>query len=51
VDWLRDCEARGLRPNRAAIGHSLRRPHETIEQRGGQPRARPYLDAELKRLG
>jgi hypothetical protein len=51
VDWLRECEARGLRPNRAAIERSLRRLEEAIEQRGGQRRARPYLDAQLRRLG
>jgi hypothetical protein len=51
VDWLRDCEARGLEPNRAAIEGSLRRLRDAIEQRGGQRRARAYLDAQLRRLG
>jgi hypothetical protein len=50
VDWLRDCEARGLEPNRAVIEHSLRALERAIAERGGQRRARPYLDAQLRRL-
>jgi hypothetical protein len=46
-----DCEARGLSPNRAAIVGSLRRLAEAIAVRGGQRRARPYLERELRRLG
>jgi len=49
--YLADCEARGLRPNRAAIEASLRRLAEAIAVRGGQRRARPYLERELRRLG
>ena len=48
--WLEACEARGLRPNRPAIEASLRRLHEAIAARGGQRRARPYLDGQLRRL-
>jgi 5-methylcytosine-specific restriction endonuclease McrA len=51
LDWLRDCEARRLRPNRAAIERSLVSLRDAIEARGGQRRARPYLDAQLRRLG
>jgi hypothetical protein len=50
LDWLRDCETRGLRPNRAAIERSLASLRGAIEARGGQRRARPYLDAQLRRL-
>ena len=49
--WLDACEARGLRPNRAAIEASLRRLDEAIVHRGGQRRARPYLAGQLRRLG
>jgi 5-methylcytosine-specific restriction endonuclease McrA len=49
--YLADCEARGLTPNRAAIEASLRRLAEAIAVRGGQRRARPYLERELRRLG
>ena len=50
LDWLVACEARGLEPNRAAIERSLGSLRAAIEERGGQRRARPYLDAQLRRL-
>jgi HNH endonuclease len=50
VDWLRECEARGLAPHRAAIERSLAGLRDAIEARGGQRRSRPYLDAQLRRL-
>jgi hypothetical protein len=49
--WLADCEARGLRPNRAAVERSLLDLRTAIARRGGQRRARPYLDGQLRRLG
>ena len=49
--FLADCEARGLSPNRALIAASLRRLEAAIAERGGQRRARPYLERELRRLG
>jgi len=49
--WLEACEQRGLRPNRAAVEASLLRLRAAIAERGGQRRARPYLDAQLRRLG
>ena len=49
--WLRDCEERGLAPDRAAIERSLLKLHAAIAERGGQRRARPYLDGQLRRLG
>jgi 5-methylcytosine-specific restriction endonuclease McrA len=48
--WLDDCERRGLRPNRPAIENSLRRLEAAIRARGGQRKARPYLEAQLRRL-
>jgi hypothetical protein len=48
--WLDDCERRGLTPNRDAITQSLHRLKTAIEARGGQRKARPYLDAQLRRL-
>jgi 5-methylcytosine-specific restriction endonuclease McrA len=50
VAWLDECEARGLRPNRPAIVASLRRLEAAIAARGGARRARPYLDAQLRRV-
>ena len=49
--WLEDCEARGLRPNRDAVGRALVALRDAIGARGGQRRARPYLDGQLRRLG
>jgi hypothetical protein len=51
ADWLRACEARGLQPNRAAIQDRLLALRDAIRRRGGLRRARPYLDAQLRRLG
>jgi hypothetical protein len=42
--------ARRRTPNRAAIVAGLRRLQTAIEARGGQRKARPYLDAQLRRL-
>jgi hypothetical protein len=49
--WLEDCEARGLTPNRAAVERGLLALRDAIAVRGGQRRARPYLDGQLRRLG
>jgi hypothetical protein len=51
VVWLEDCEARGLTPNRAAVERGLVALRDAIAVRGGQRRARPYLDGQLRRLG
>lgn len=50
VDFLVLCEQRGWEPNRGAIVRSLRSLADAIAARGGQRRARPYLDAQLRRL-
>jgi hypothetical protein len=49
--YLADCEARGLRPDRAALLRALLALREAIGERGGQRRARPYLERELRRFG
>jgi hypothetical protein len=49
--WLEECERRGLQPNRPAIEASLERLRDAIAVHGGQRRARPYLDGQLRRLG
>jgi len=49
--WLEECERRGLEPNRRAVGALLLRLRDAIAARGGQRRARPYLDGQLRRLG
>jgi hypothetical protein len=49
--WLEACEARGLTPNRPAVERTLLALRDAIAARGGQRRARPYLDGQLRRLG
>jgi 5-methylcytosine-specific restriction endonuclease McrA len=49
--WLEACEARGLAPNRKAVARALVALRDAIAARGGQRRARPYLDGQLRRLG
>jgi hypothetical protein len=49
--WLERCEQRGLEPRRDVIVASLLRLRDAIAERGGQRRARPYLDGQLRRLG
>jgi hypothetical protein len=49
--WIEDCEARGLTPNREVVGRTLVALRDAIAVRGGQRRARPYLDGQLRRLG
>lgn len=51
VAWLDECEARGLQPRREVIVASLLRLRDAIAERGGQRRARPYLESQLRRLG
>lgn len=49
--FLERCEGEGLEPDRAAVLASLGRLERAIAERGGQRRARPYLAAQLRRLG
>jgi HNH endonuclease len=49
--WLEACEARGLSPNREAVTRALVALRDAIGVRGGQRRARPYLEGQLRRLG
>src|SRR4051794_39730159 len=49
--WLGECEARGWTPDRALVERKLVELRRAIAARGGQRRARPYLDGQLRRLG
>ena len=51
AQWLEACEARGLAPDRGRVEASLLRLRGAIADRGGQRKARPYLDGQLRRLG
>ena len=50
VEWLVECLARGWHPDERRLERSLVRLAEAIAREGGQRRARPYLDAQLRRL-
>jgi 5-methylcytosine-specific restriction endonuclease McrA len=50
AEWLLECEARGWSPDRDAILRSLRSLRQAIEERGGQRKARRYVDSQLRRL-
>ena len=48
--WLTECIQRGRAPSRELVVQRLLLLHAAINERGGQRRARPYLDAQLRRL-
>ncbi|WP_235909917.1 MOSC N-terminal beta barrel domain-containing protein [Goekera deserti] len=51
VDWLEECERRGWCPDETRVAAALDALAEAIGRRGGQRRARPYLEAQRTRLG
>jgi hypothetical protein len=50
VEWLEECERRGWEPDEDRLHRALTALAGAIEREGGQRRARPYLDAQLRRL-
>lgn len=50
AEWLDECRARGWDPDEATVLASLERLEVAIAERGGQRRARRYLDSQLRRL-
>ena len=50
VDWLEECERRGWQPDAERLARALDALQEAIDRAGGQRRARPYLDAQRRRL-
>ncbi|MGR7027895.1 HNH endonuclease [Geodermatophilus sp. URMC 62] len=50
VEWLEECLRRGWPADEERLGRVLAGLAEAIAVRGGQRRARPYLDAQLRRL-
>ena len=50
VDWLEECRRRGWQPDAERLSAALTTLAAAIERRGGQRRARPYLDAQLRRM-
>jgi hypothetical protein len=50
VEWLDECRRRGWVPDEPRLERALHSLVEAIGRDGGQRRARPYLDAQLRRL-
>src|SRR3712207_8031389 len=50
VEWLDECRRRGWSPDEVRVARSLDALVAAIAREGGQRRARPYLDAQLRRL-
>ena len=50
VPWLEECERRGWRPDAERLARALDALQAAIGHEGGQRRARPYLDAQRRRL-
>ncbi|MGY1743384.1 MULTISPECIES: HNH endonuclease [unclassified Blastococcus] len=50
VEWLEECRRRGWTPDEARLERALTALAAAVAERGGQRRARPYLDAQLRRL-
>ncbi|MCW2699675.1 MAG: hypothetical protein JWQ45_1210 [Blastococcus sp.] len=50
VEWLEECLRRGWEPDEERLAGALISLARAIARQGGQRRARPYLDAQLRRL-
>ena len=50
VDWLEECRRRGWEPDEPRLARALAALADAISREGGQRRARPYVDAQLRRL-
>jgi hypothetical protein len=50
VEWLEECRRRGWAPDADRLARALAGLAAAIAVRGGQRRARPNLDAQLRRL-
>jgi 5-methylcytosine-specific restriction endonuclease McrA len=50
VDWLEECRRRGWEPDEPRLARVLAALAGAISREGGQRRARPYLDAQRRRL-
>jgi HNH endonuclease len=50
AEWADECERRGWPVNRTVVVGTLEALQRAIVARGGQRRARPYVDAQLRRL-
>ena len=51
VEWLEECVRRGWPAEPVELAATLARLDDAIAQRGGQRRARPYVQSQRRRLG
>lgn len=50
AEWLDECERRGWLARRDLVLGTLEGLRDAIAQRGGQRRARPYIDSQIRRI-
>ncbi len=50
AQWADECERRGWNPNIVVIIGALESLQTRIHEQGGQRRARPYVESQLRRL-
>ena len=50
AEWLDECERRGWQPDVPRVERALRSLQRAIAERGGQRKARPYVESQLRRL-
>jgi len=50
AEWLDECERRGWSVRRELVLATLEGLRAAIAQRGGQRRARPYIDSQIRRI-
>ena len=50
AEWADECEQLGWQPDRARVITTLAALQDRIAADGGQRRARPYIDSQLRRL-
>jgi 5-methylcytosine-specific restriction endonuclease McrA len=48
--WLEECRRRGWAPDLSRVRRALEALAAAIADRGGQRRARPYIESQLRRL-
>jgi hypothetical protein len=50
AEWVEECRRRGWRPDLSRVVSALRTLDAAVAERGGQRRARPYIQSQLRRL-
>jgi hypothetical protein len=48
--WVQECRGRGWHPDVARVRRALAALERVVAERGGQRRARPYIDHQRRRL-